>query len=57
MATYWLDGWNGSAKGGVFVRNSLKEIIEKCAANGMKVVGIIYDGSYNLELITEKIGD
>jgi hypothetical protein len=41
---------------GYFVRNDLKEMIEKLENMGeVEVVGIIYDGSYNLELITKPL--
>jgi hypothetical protein len=51
--TFWLDKWEGKAKDGFFVRNPLKEFMEKCDKAGLKVVGIKYDGTYNLELIME----
>ena len=41
---------------GVYVRSDLKEIIERIEKNGdSKVIGISYDGTYNLELILEEI--
>ena len=41
---------------GLYVRNSLKEIIERVEKDGAeRVIGIIYNGTYNLEILTEKI--
>ena len=41
---------------GLFVRNDLKEIVERVEKDGIeRVIGIIYDGTYNLEILTEKI--
>jgi|TARA_R110000824_G_scaffold219399_1_gene406280 nitrogenase subunit NifH len=41
---------------GFFVRNDLKESIEKLEKEGkLKVVGIIYDETYTIELITKLI--
>jgi len=41
---------------GLFVRNDLKEIVEKVEKDGTtRVIGVIYDGTYNLEILTEKI--
>ena len=50
---FWLDGWEGRAKGGYYIRNNLKEFFSKLKEKGMKPVGIAYDGSYNLEIIVE----
>ena len=39
---------------GYFVRNDLKESIEELESEGkLKVVGIIYDETYTIELITK----
>jgi len=41
---------------GLFVRNDLKELVERVEKDGIeRVIGIIYDGTYNLEILTEKI--
>ena len=41
---------------GLYVRNDLKEIVEKVEKDGKeRVIGIIYNGTYNLEILTEKI--
>jgi len=53
--TFWLQDFEGKAKGGYFIRNNLKEFVEKLKNNNMKLVGIKYDGSYNLECIVEEI--
>ena len=41
-------------RSGYFVRSDLKELIEKVEKKGEKeVVGLVYDGSFNLELLTK----
>tara|TARA_R110000787_G_scaffold155819_6_gene269636 strand:- start:4249 stop:4449 length:201 start_codon:yes stop_codon:yes gene_type:complete len=41
---------------GLYVRNDLKEIVERIEVDGeTRVIGIIYDGTYSLEILTEKI--
>jgi len=50
---FWLDQFNGNAKGGYFIRNDLVKSIKKLESQGLKVVGIRFDGTWNLELITE----
>jgi hypothetical protein len=41
---------------GYFVRNDLKESIEELESEGkLKVVGIIYDETYTIELITKPV--
>lgn len=41
---------------GYFVRNDLKNSIEELEMEKkVKVIGIMYDGTYNIELITKKI--
>ena len=43
-------------RSGIFVRNDLKEIVERVEAGGKEqVVGIVFDGSFNLELLTKKV--
>tara|TARA_R110001606_G_scaffold335609_1_gene483592 strand:+ start:81 stop:320 length:240 start_codon:yes stop_codon:yes gene_type:complete len=49
---------NGDAKGGIFIDSNLKDTIEQIEASGEdKVVGVVYDGTYNLEIITQKLGE
>lgn len=50
---FWMDDFKGTAVGGYFVRNNLKQFIEKLNEHGRKVVGIKFDGSFNLEVIVE----
>lgn len=50
---FWLDGFNGYAEGGYFLRNDLKDFFKKLEERGIRPVGIRYDGSYNLEIIVE----
>ena len=41
---------------GYFVRNDLKTAIEELESEEkVKVVGIIYEGTYNIELITKPV--
>ena len=41
---------------GLFIRNDLKEIVERVEKDGTeRVICVIYDGTYNLEILTEKI--
>ena len=47
----------GAAKGGIFLRSDLVEHVEKIEKDGkMKVVGIVYDGTYNLEIVSQEVG-
>jgi len=49
---------NGEAKGGIFIDSNLKDKIEQIEASGEdRVVGVVYDGTYNLEIITQPIGE
>jgi hypothetical protein len=51
--TYWLNDWEGKARGGLYVRNDLVNHIKKLEEQGLKVVGVEFDGTWNLQLITE----
>ena len=43
---------------GIYVRNDLREIVERVEKEGKeRVVGIVFDETYNLELLTEDISD
>ena len=43
---------------GIYVRNDLREIVERVEKEGKeRVVGIVFDETYNLELLTEEISD
>lgn len=58
---FWLDGFEGPAKGGLFVRSGIaKEIADYEAKFNVKVVALGFETDYetgkpswNLELITE----
>ena len=50
---FWLDEFNGQAAGGLFIRNDLVKTIKRLEEQGKKVVGIGFDGTWNLELIIE----
>lgn len=52
---FWLDKYEGTAKGGYFIRNDLKSFFDKLEKENLKPVGIIYDGSFNLEIIVETV--
>lgn len=48
----------GNGKGGHFFRNNLVEHINKLEESGKeKVVGIVYDESYQIELVTQPINN
>jgi hypothetical protein len=41
---------------GIFVRNDLKRIVEEIESSGQqKVIGIVYDGTYTIEIITKEL--
>lgn len=41
---------------GMYVRNDLKRIIEEVEATGeQKVIGIVYNGTYTIEIITKDL--
>ena len=43
---------------GIYVRNDLREIVERVEKEGKeRVIGIVFDETYNLELLTEEISD
>ena len=50
---FWLDGFEGKAAGGFFIRNDLVKTIERLESQGKKVVGFAFDGTWNLELIVQ----
>ena len=51
---FWAEDFNeDGATGGYFLRSDIKEFIDKLNNMGEKVVGISYDGSYNLEFLTK----
>lgn len=48
----------GNARGGAFFRNNLVEHVKKVEESGEhKVVGIVYDESYNIELVTQPVSE
>jgi hypothetical protein len=50
---FWKDG-EYAAKGGYFVRNNLKEFMNKIIESGKEPVGIILDlESFNLEVVVK----
>ena len=41
---------------GIYVRNDLREIVERVEKEGKeRVIGIVFDETYNLDLLTEEI--
>lgn len=48
----------GNANGQLYVRNDLKDTIDKIESeSNVRVVGVVYDGTYNLEILTQPIQD
>ena len=43
---------------GIYVRNDLREIVGRVEKEGNeRVVGLVFDETYNIELLTEEISD
>lgn len=52
---FWLDNFNGEAQGGLYWRGfDLINFLERCKKQGIKIVGIKIDDSYNIEFIRKK---
>jgi len=52
---FWIDEFQGQPAGMYPFRSNLKESIEKVEKlTGEKVVGVVYDDTYTIELLTEK---
>ena len=52
---FWVDKFEGRPSSAYPFRCNLKEAIEQVESEtNEKVVGILYDGTYNVELLTEK---
>jgi hypothetical protein len=52
--TFWADG-DYIAKGGIYVRNNIKDFIKQLIESGYEPVGIKVDlESYNLEIIVKE---
>ncbi len=48
----------GNANGTKFVKNNLKDAIDEIESEeNVRVVGIVYDGTYNLEILTQPLQD
>ncbi len=54
---FWLDGWDGKARGGLYFRSDLSKLIEKAEGAGAKAVGIVVDGTWNIELLMDTDGE
>jgi len=50
---FWIDGFEGTAQGGYFIRSELSNFLERLRAQGEKPVGIAVDDSRNLEVLIE----
>lgn len=50
---FWLDEFNGKARGGFFIRNDLCEFFKRCEKQGLRIVGIRKPTDMNLEVIME----
>ena len=49
---FWKDKFGGKCAGGYFFRNDLRDHIKRLEEEtGQEVVGIVYDGTYNLEFV------
>ena len=44
---------NGAKSSGYYVRSDLKERIAKIESQGYRVIGIVYDETYTIELILD----
>ena len=52
---FWIDGFEGKTEGVYPLRNDLVNFMERIELHAdEEVVGIVYDGSYNLEILTKK---
>ena len=52
---FWIDNFQGRPEGAYPFRSSLVESIEKVElSTDEKVVGIVYDGTFTIELLTTK---
>ena len=52
--TFWKDG-DYIAKGGIYIRNNIKDFIKQLIESGYEPVGIKVDlESYNLEIIVKE---
>jgi hypothetical protein len=41
---------------GIYVRNDLKRVVEEIESTGAKkVIGIVYNGTYTIEIITKNL--
>lgn len=50
---FWKDDFPGAAIAGIYLRNDLKKFFDTLAEKGIVPVGIVYDGSFNLEILVE----
>uniref|UniRef100_A0A6M3Y240 Uncharacterized protein n=1 Tax=viral metagenome TaxID=1070528 RepID=A0A6M3Y240_9ZZZZ len=51
---FWLDKFQGKAKGGYYLRNDLFKFFQKCKKNNLKPVAIKVDDDWNLEIFMEE---
>lgn len=51
---FWIDGFEGEAQGGYFVRNDLCKFFKTLKESGKTPVGIKIDDTFNLEVIIAK---
>ena len=55
---FWIDNFQGQPDKAYPFRSDLKESIEKLESlTNQKVVGVVYDGTYAIELLTAKKDD
>jgi len=51
---FWVDKFEGSAKGGYFIRNNLFEFFKKLRESNLEPVGIRVQDDWNLEVIVRE---
>ena len=55
---FWIDNFQGQPDKAYPFRSDLKESIEKLESlTNQRVVGVVYDGTYAIELLTAKKDD
>ena len=50
---FWIDGFNGKARGGYYIRNDLFKFLKKLRDSGEEPVGLKVDDNWNLEVIVK----
>jgi len=50
---FWIDDFNGKARGGYYIRNDLFKFLKKLRYSGEEPVGLKVDDNWNLEVIVK----